>query len=460
MEELSAIILAAGAGTRMKSEKPKVLHEVCGKTLVEWVCDAAYGAGVKNCITVVGHKAQMVMDYLGSRVQFALQEQQLGTGHAVMQAKHLLQDKKGHVIVLGGDAPLVKAETIKKALESHIADNNAATVLTAELSDSTGYGRIVRGKAGRIVQIVEQKDATIEQLDIKEVNSGIYCFNISHLLEALSKLSNQNAQGEYYLTDTLEILIKGNHNVGAMKIENAYEILGVNDRKQLWQVQQILNQNIIEKHMYNGVTVIDPNNTYIDGNVEIMSDTVIHPGCMIQKATKIGANCIIGPNSQIEGCTIEDYVEIKNSVMVDSYVSAHTKVGPFAYLRPGSHIGENVKIGDFVEVKNAKIGNNTKISHLSYVGDAQVGENVNMGCGSIVVNYDGKKKQKTIIGDNAFVGCNVNLVSPVIVHENAFIAAGSTITQEVPKDSLAIARERQTIKKDWVRKRSGQDDTV
>ena len=460
MEKLSAIILAAGAGTRMKSDKPKVLHEACGKPLVEWVCDAVYGAGVEDCITVVGHKAKMVRDYLGDKVQFALQEQQLGTGHAVMQAKHLLQDKQGHVVILNGDAPLVQSDTIQKALQSHIAEKNAVTVLTAELSDSTGYGRIVRNEAGHVTQIIEQKDATIKQRDIKEVNSGIYCFNISNLLVALAKLSNENAQGEYYLTDTIEILIKDKHNVGAVKIENASELLGVNDRKQLWHVQQLLNQNIIHKHMDNGVTFIDPNNTYIDGDVEIKSDTVIYPGCILQKATKIGHNCIIGPNSQIIGCTIEENVEIKHSVLLDSYVSAHTKVGPFAYLRPGSHIGKNVKIGDFVEVKNAKVGDNTKISHLSYVGDAELGKNVNMGCGTVVVNYDGKQKHKTTIHDNAFVGCNVNLVSPVIVNENAFIAAGSTITEEVPKDALAIARERQTIKKDWVKKRSGQDDTV
>ncbi len=458
MENLSAIVLAAGEGTRMKSNKPKVLHKVCGKALVEWVCDAVAEAGIHTCVTVVGHKAEEVKSYMGQRVKFALQAEQLGTGHAVMQAQPMIKDNAEYVIVLNGDTPLIQGDTIEKVLDYHIKNNNMATVITTELEDATGYGRIIRDESGNVVKIVEHKDANEREKAVREVNSGMYCFTVQNLLDALSKISNKNAQGEYYLTDTIEILIKEQLKVGALKINNSAELLGINNRLQLAQIEKIMQERILNKHMLNGVTIIDPANTYIHSDVEIGMDTIIYPGCVLEKETKIKENCLIGPNTRMVNCTVEENVEIQNSVLLDSYVKKNTHIGPFAYLRPGSKVGENVKIGDFVEVKNSVIGDNSKVSHLSYIGDAEVGNNVNMGCGTVVVNYDGKKKHKTIIGDNAFVGCNANLVSPVVIHENAYVAAGSTITKEVPTDALAIARKKQKNIEGWVKKRRGLDD--
>ncbi len=458
MENLSAIVLAAGEGTRMKSNMPKVLHKVCGKALVEWVCDAVAEAGIHTCVTVVGHKADEVKSYMGQRVEFALQAEQLGTGHAVMQAQPMIKDNAEYVIVLNGDTPLIQGDTIKKVLDYHIKNNNMATVITTELEDATGYGRIIRDENGNVVKIVEHKDANEQEKSIREVNSGMYCFTVQYLLDALNKISNKNAQGEYYLTDTIEILIKEQFKVGALKIDNSAELLGINNRVQLAQIESIMRQRIINKHLLNGVTIIDPSSTYIQSDVKIGMDTIIYPGCVLERNTEIREKCLIGPNTRIVNCTVEENVEIQYSVLLDSYVKKNTHIGPFAYLRPGSKIGENVKIGDFVEVKNAEIGNNSKVSHLSYIGDAEVGNNVNMGCGTVVVNYDGKKKHKTIIEDNAFVGCNANLVSPVVVRENAYIAAGSTITKEVPKDSLAIARKKQKNIDGWVKKRRGLND--
>lgn len=458
MEELSAIVLAAGEGKRMRSNQPKVLHQVCGKALVEWVCDAAFEAGIQKCITVVGHKAEEVMAYMGQKVQFALQKEQLGTGHAVMQAQPLIKDAQGYVIILCGDTPLIKGSTVKKALDYHISSGNAATVITTELEDATGYGRIIRDASGQVKKIVEHRDTNEQEKAVREINSGIYCFTVKHLLDALNQLNNHNSQGEYYLTDTIEILIAEQFKVGALKIDDSTELLGINNRIQLSQAEAIMQKNIVNKHMENGVTIMAPATTLIHSNVEIGGDTIIYPGCIIEGDTKIQENCMIGPNSRIINSIVEDNVEIQYSVVVDSYVGRDTHIGPFAYLRPGSKIGKEVKIGDFVEVKNAVIGDKSKVSHLTYIGDAEVGKNVNMGCGTVVVNYDGQKKHKTIIGDNAFVGCNTNLVSPVVVNENAYIAAGSTITDEVPKDSLAIARQRQIIKQDWVKKRRGLND--
>jgi len=448
-----AVILAAGEGKRMKSKKSKVLHKVCGMTLIDWVYNSVKNAGVNETVVVVGHKAEDVKESMGDKVLYAHQDKQLGTGHAVMQAKEYFSGKEGQVLVLCGDTPLITSETVSKTFEIHSRNNNSATIITAELENPLGYGRIVRDENNNVMKIVEDRDATEVEKEIREINSGMYCFNIKDLESALGELDNNNSQGEYYLTDTIEILIKKGLKVGAVKVDDSSEILGINDRIQLSKANEIMRKRILSNHMKNGVTIIDPSNTYIDADVSIGMDTVIYPGSMIEGRTEIGEDCIIGPSSRIVGSKISKGVEVKNSVVMESSVDEGTCIGPFAYLRPGSVIGKKVKIGDFVEVKKSVIGDGTKISHLTYVGDAEIGSNVNLGCGVVVVNYDGKKKHKTKIGDNCFVGCNVNLVSPVEVKDNAYVAAGSTITEEVPENSLAIARARQVVKEDWVIKK-------
>ncbi len=453
MDCLMAIVLAAGEGKRMKSKKSKVVHEICGKPIIKWVHDSIKKSGIDESVFIVGHKAEQVKECLGNNVLYAVQENQLGTGHAVMQAKEYLKDKEGYVVVLCGDTPVISSKTISNTIEFHKNSKNAATVITAVLDNATGYGRIVRNKKGAVLKIVEHRDASEEERNIKEVNSGMYCFNIKDLLESLDELNNNNSQGEYYLTDTLEILISSGKKVGALKVEDNNEILGINNRVQLSEATEILRNKIIEKHLLEGVTILSPKDTYINSEVVIGMDTIIYPGAIIEGKTKIGENCIIGPNSRIVDSQISDFVEINNSVVLKSMVDEKTKIGPFAYLRPESQIGKEVKIGDFVEVKKSVIGDNTKVSHLTYIGDAEIGENVNLGCGVVLVNYDGKKKNKTIVGDNAFVGCNVNLISPVVVKSNSYIAAGSTITDEVPENSLAIARCKQVVKEDWVIKK-------
>jgi len=454
MGHLMAVILAAGEGKRMKSKKSKVLHMACGMTLIDWVYRSVKNAGVNETVVVVGHKAEDVKESMGDNVLYAYQDKQLGTGHAVMQTNEHFKGKEGQVLVLCGDTPLITSETISNTFEIHNKNNNSATVITAELQNPAGYGRIVRDKNNNVLKIVEDRDASSSEKNIKEINSGMYCFNIKDLEWALGELSNDNSQGEYYLTDTIEILIKKGLKVGAVKVDDRDEILGINNRVQLSMADGILRKRILTKHMENGVTIVDANNTYIDAGVKIGMDTVIYPGSMIQGQTEIGEDCIIGPSSRIVASKISKGVEVKNSVVLESSIDDNTCVGPFAYIRPGSTIGKNVKIGDFVEVKKSIIGDKTKLSHLTYVGDAEVGENVNLGCGVVVVNYDGKKKNKTKIGDNSFVGCNVNLISPVEVKSNAYIAAGSTITDEVPENSLAIARARQVVKEEWVIKKN------
>jgi bifunctional UDP-N-acetylglucosamine pyrophosphorylase/glucosamine-1-phosphate N-acetyltransferase len=458
MQYIAAIILAAGEGKRMKSKNSKVVHKICGKPLVKWVDRAAKEAGISDSIIVVGHKAEQVKEAMGEEVDFVLQAEQLGTGHAVMQCESFLKGKNGTVMVLCGDTPLLSSETLAETLKYHHKNNYAATVITSEVGDPTGYGRIIRNSADDIVKIVEQKDATEEEKKINEINSGMYCFDIEKLLGALSKLGNNNNQGEYYLPDTLEILISEGQKVGAYKTLNSDDILGINDKVQLYAAEQIMKKRINEGLMRNGVIIIDPNTSYIDADAKIGRDTVIYPNTIIEGETEIGEDCVIGPNSRIVDSFIDEGAEVANSVVLQSKIGHKTKVGPFAYIRPESNIGSKVKIGDFVEVKKSKVGDNTKISHLTYVGDAEVGKNVNLGCGVVFVNYDGKKKHKTVVEDDCFIGCNTNLVSPVVVKKGAYIAAGSTITEEVPENSLAIARCRQTVKEDWVLKKGKQKD--
>lgn len=436
----------------MKSSTSKVLHEIFHKPLVYYPIEAARYAGAQEVCLVVGHKSEEVMKTFGDTVKYALQAERLGTGHAVMQAMDFIGDD-GEILVLYGDTPLITAQTIEKMLAFHRKKKNAVTVLSALVDDPTGYGRIVRDESKHFVKIVEQKDVTDEEKRITEINGGMYVFEAKHLKSALSKITNNNKQQEYYLTDTIEILLHEGYNVDAIAIMNPDDILGVNSREQLAQATAIMKQRINRKHMDNGVTLIDPHHTYIDPEVEIGQDTVIEPGCIIEGNTSIGENCIIGYNTKIRNCTVGNSVAIESSMLIDSQIDEGCHIGPFAYIRPNSHIGAKVKIGDFVEIKNATIGEGTKVSHLTYIGDADVGCDVNFGCGTVVVNYDGEKKHRTTIKDHAFIGCNTNLVSPVVIEENVYTAAGSTITQDVPKNSLAIARARQEIKPEWVTKK-------
>lgn len=436
----------------MKSGTSKVLHEIFHKPLVYYPIEAARYAGAQEVCLVVGHKSEEVMKTFGDTVKYALQAERLGTGHAVMQAMDFIGDD-GEILVLYGDTPLITAQTIEKMLAFHRKKKNAVTVLSALVDDPTGYGRIVRDESKHFVKIVEQKDATDEEKRITEINGGMYVFEAKHLKSALSKITNNNKQQEYYLTDTIEILLHEGYNVDAIAIMNPDDILGVNSREQLAQATAIMKQRINRKHMDNGVTLIDPHHTYIDPEVEIGQDTVIEPGCIIEGNTSIGEKCLIGYNTKIRNCKVGNSVAIESSMLIDSQIDEGCHIGPFAYIRPNSHIGAKVKIGDFVEIKNATIGEGTKVSHLTYIGDADVGCDVNFGCGTVVVNYDGEKKHRTIIKDHAFIGCNTNLVSPVVIEENVYTAAGSTITQDVPKNSLAIARARQEIKPEWVTKK-------
>lgn len=449
----TSVILAAGMGTRMKSKMPKVLHKVCGKPLSKWVIDASKAAGADKVCAVVGHKAETVKEVLGDVCEFALQAEQKGTGHAVMQAIDVIKNSKGEVVILNGDTPLITAETINKAIEYHKNNGNQATVITAILDDATGYGRIVRDNDGSVLKIVEQKDASEEEKKINEVNSGMYVFDAQSLVYALDKITPNNAQGEYYLTDTLEILLSAGKKIGGYAISDNDEIRGINDRVQLNEAEKIMQKRINEYHMRNGVTMRNPESVYIEDGVEIGNDTEICQNVTIKSGTKIGSDCVIGSGSMLDRAVIHDGVDVLSSVILKSEVDEGTHVGPFAYIRPNCHVGKEVKVGDFVELKNSNIDDGTKISHLTYIGDSDVGKRVNFGCGTVTCNYDGKKKYRTTIGDDCFVGCNTNFVSPINVGDGVYIAAGSTITEDIPENSLSIARARQVNKEGWKDKR-------
>ena len=417
--DIIAIVMAAGKGTRMKSKNSKLVQKIYGKEIVKRAVENAQKAGVRDIVAVVGYKKEEVMKVLGDNIKYAYQDEMLGTGHAVMQAKEYLKGKKGKVLVLNGDVPLIRPETLNKLIEKSIENKEYATLLTAIYDDPTGYGRIVRDEGGNIEGIVEEKDTTPEQKKIKEINAGIYCFDIEALLKALEKVTPNNKQGEYYITDVIQIMNDSGLKTGAVLVEDNTEILGINDRIQLGILTKVLQMRINTELMKNGVTIEDTNTTYIYDDVEIGMDTVIHPNTTIKSGVTIGEDCEIGPNS---------------------------------YIREGCKLANHVKIGSFVEIKKAIIGEGTKVPHLSYIGDCEIGEKCNIGCGTITCNYDGFNKSKTIIGNHSFIGSNTNLVAPVTLGDNTFVAAGSTITDDVPDYALAIARERQTNKENWNKK--------
>jgi len=453
MSQLMSIILAAGAGTRMKSKLPKMLHKVSGQTLVDHVVDAVEEIGCNHIVAVTGHGREEVEKQLAPRgVKFALQAEQLGTGHAVQVAADQIKDDE-NVLILCGDTPLLEPASLKGLVDLMIEGGYSGALLTTFAEDPTGYGRILRSEAGDVVGIVEHKDATESQRAIKEINPAVYCFKGKILKKALSELGNDNVQGEYYLTDVIGIIRGYGQSIGGYAVEDASQMLGVNSRVQLHEAEQIMQARILNRHMVEGVTIINANNTYIEKKVKIGRDTIVYPGVFLAGNTEIGEDCHIGPDARIENTRVADGVEVRSSTLLNSTVDSNTNIGPYAYLRPNSKIGKNVKVGDFVEVKNSTIGNGSKVSHLAYIGDGDVGENVNIGCGVVFVNYDGKNKNRTTVKDNAFVGCNANLIAPVTVGEGAYVAAGSTVTENVEEKSLAIARAHQVNKPGWVEKK-------
>ena len=449
---METIILAAGKGTRMKSKLPKVLHKVCGKPMLQHVIDAAKSAGSTREVVVIGNGAELVEKTI-SNVEFVLQAEQLGTGHAVLCTKEKFANAEGTVLVLCGDTPLFTGELLKKFVNKHTESRAAATVLTAQMPDATGYGRIIRDDDGAFQKIVEHKDANSYERQINEVNAGIYCFDAKKLFAALTKVKNENAQGEYYLPDVLTILKSEGEKINAVITLDYKQTLGINSRVQLAEADKILRQRKNLELMNNGVTLIDPATTYVDFEVEIGQDTIIYPNTYIEGATKIGENCMIGPNSRLQNMTVGNNVQAQFCYCHDAEICDDVILGPYVHIRPNSKISAKVKIGNFVEVKNSNIGEGSKLPHLQYIGDTDMGAGCNLGCGTITVNYDGKKKFRTKIGDNVFVGCNSNLVAPVTVENGAYIAAGSTITEDVPENNLAIARSRQTNKSNWSDKR-------
>ncbi len=456
MAVTAALILAAGKGTRMKSGLAKVLHELAGRPMLGWSLSAAREAGAGRIVLVAGHQAEQVRERFGAEpgIRIALQEEQLGTGHAVACAMEQLEGLTGSVLILCGDTPLLTGATLQQLADEHERSAAAVTVLTAGMDKPFGYGRIVRDSDGRVRRIVEQKDASPEEQAIDEVNSGIYCIDLAFLRAHIGRLGSENAQNEYYLTDLVGIAVAEHAGCSAVTADDQDEIMGVNDRLQLAQAAALLRKKINRELMLSGVTLIDPEQTYIDAGVQIGADSVIWPGCVLRGETVIGSDCELESSVQISGCCIADHVHIKaGSVLTDAQIGEGVSIGPMAHLRPGTVLYPHVKIGNFVETKKIVMGEGSKASHLTYLGDAEIGSEVNIGCGTITCNYDGKKKHKTVIGDGVFVGSDVQLVAPVIVGDNALIAAGTTVTQDVPPDSLAIARTAQVNKVGWCLKK-------
>ena len=459
MSKSCAVILAAGQGTRMKSSKPKVLAEVLFKPMIDWVTDAALNAGVDDICLVTGFKHEAVDEHFNGRFRTVIQSEQLGTGHAVMQAKDFIKEHvPGNVLVFNGDAPLIPAETIKAALDFHQAGNNAATIISAKVENPTGYGRIIRSRDGKLKKIVEEKEASATEKIVNEVNSGAYWFSSSVLLEALEGIvelhdKKQDKAVEYYLTDAVEVILQKGLNAVAYDAANPEIVLGANNRVQLQQLNDIARKNVLERLMLDGVSVPCADGVIISPDAQIAADTEILPGTIIKGSTKIGSGCSIGPNSLIENSIIGDNVTLNNVQCYSAEIGSNTTMGPFVRVRPGTVIGKGVKVGNFVEFKNSVVGDKTSVAHPTYIGDSDVGSGVNFGCGCATANYDGKEKSRTTVGDNAFIGCDTCLVAPVKVGNNAYTAAGSVITEDVPDNALAIARAKESLKKDWVNRK-------
>lgn len=451
MTKRYAIILAAGQGSRMKSKKYKVLHEIAGYSMVEHVLGNVEKLAPEKVVTVVGFGAESVKAKLGERCDYALQGEQLGTGHAVLMTKELLADAEGTTLVVCGDTPLITAETLDALFTEHEESKAKATILTAHAENPFSYGRIIRDDQGHVKRIVEEKDANESERLVQEINTGTFCFDNQALFTALEQVGNDNAQGEYYLPDVIGILQQQGEIISAYQMSEFADSIGINDRVALSVATKTMRQRINREHMVNGVTFVDADSTYIDAGVIIGNDTIIEAGVVLKGQTVIGSNCMIGAHSQIIDSEIADEVTITSSHIEGAIVGLGSDIGPFGRLRPGAVLSENVHVGNFVEIKNAEVSEGSKIGHLSYVGDANIGKNVNVGCGTVFVNYDGKAKHRSIVGDNVFLGCQTSIVSPVTVGDGAFTAAGSTITADVPADALAIARAQQVNKEGYAK---------
>jgi len=455
MTDIHIVILAAGQGTRMKSLLPKVLHSIGGRALVEHVLRTADSLTPATVTMVVGHKADVVQQQLAERqnISFVRQEPQLGTAHALQQAEQILAGRTGTVVLLSGDVPLLTSSTLRRLIEVHRGANAAATVVTATVARPYGYGRIVRSNS-KIVRIVEERDATPAERQIKEINGGIYAFDLAPLFDALRGIASRNAQGEFYLTDLVAIYRRRKLPVETHMVENAEEIRGINSRTELAEVSRLVRQTKNEELMAAGVTLVDPATTYIEPDVEIGPDTIIHPGVTIEGTTKIGAACEIQGSVRITDSELGDRVTVNNfCLIVGARVADGVAIGPFAHLRPDTTVGAGAKVGNFVELKKTALGPGSKVNHLSYLGDATVGAGVNVGAGTITCNYDGVNKHQTVIEDGAFIGSDTQLIAPVTVGKGAYVGAGSSITEDVPAGSLGIARGRQTNIEGWVERK-------
>ncbi|MEZ5288602.1 MAG: bifunctional UDP-N-acetylglucosamine diphosphorylase/glucosamine-1-phosphate N-acetyltransferase GlmU [Vicinamibacterales bacterium] len=458
MSDVHIVILAAGKGTRMRSATPKVLHRLCGLPMIDFTLRAAATLNPASVTAVVGHQAEAVRAHLDARggVQTVLQEPQLGTGHALLQTEPVLAGRDGVVVLLSGDVPLLTATTLRHLVDTHRNANAAATAVTAVVDRPYGYGRIVR-RSGSIARIVEERDASPAEREIKEINAGIYAFDLAPLFEALREIGAANAQGEYYLPDLVGIYRRRRRPVATWTVPSAGEIRGINSRSELAEVTRMVRQQKNEELMAAGVTLIDPATTYVDVDVEVGADTVLHPGVHLEGSTRIGAACEIHQGTRIVNSTLGDRVTVlDHTLILDATVGDGCSVGPFAHLRPGSALGEGARVGNFVELKKTALGAGAKANHLAYLGDATIGDGANIGAGTITCNYDGVSKHETRIGKGAFVGSNSTLVAPVTIGDDAYVAAGSAVTSDAPAGSLAIARARQENKEGWVARRKAE----
>ncbi len=461
---IAVLVLAAGKSTRMKSKVPKGLHPLLGKPLLRWAVDAALAAGATRTILVVGHQSEQVKEAMGADFEYVLQSEQKGTGHAVQMAQSLLQDWQGPLLVLPGDAPLLTSTLLESLLLAHAQSGAAATLLTANLDDPASYGRIVRDPdTNRVEGIVEARDATEAQLAVREISTSVYVFQPAKLFDALAQITPANAQGEYYLTDVVRLLAEQGDLVHALVSPDADVVRGVNTRPELVELTQMLQARLYRAHGLAGVTILDPLSTHIDADVKIGQDTTIHPFTIISGVTDIGEDCEIGPGARISDAKLGNNVSVRDSYIVASDIGDGTRIGPYANIRPGSTVGKNVKIGDFVELKAATLGDNVSAGHFAYLGDAQVGARTNIGAGTITCNYDPFRtpaKNLTMIGADAFIGSHTTLVAPVTVGSGAYTAAGSVITQTVPDGALAVGRALQVNKEGWVARKKLISQTV